>query len=163
MGQGHTVSLSARDIALVILSHDELERTEERTATVSTVLLRTRHATLDTIYPRDSQMAERRLNESLHCLYEANCLARIDLPRLHRDAHAEYHLIPIGEAIAEWHITESEFSREPLTAIFRIFQVQVSHLFRKGEPSVPRLNIRRATCSRNGPASWSTCGLQERC
>ena len=129
---GHTITLSPRDLAFLILVYDELEQSDEPASTVSSEILHALHVTLDTIDPRDSQTAERRLNESLHRLSEANCLARVDLQRLHREAHAEYHVTPIGEAIARWYITESEFSGEPLTAIFRTFINELTHIAEAG-------------------------------
>lgn len=130
---GHPMAVSPRDLAFLILIYAHLEQSDDPEPTLAHELLHTLHATLDTIDPRDPQTAERRLNESLHRLAEANCLVRVDLQRLHRDAHPEYQLTSIGEAIVAWHITASEFSGEPLTAIFRTFINELTYLADSGQ------------------------------
>jgi len=49
------------------------------------------------------------------------------MTRIRMTADSEYQITTIGDSLAEWHVMQSEFSGEPLTAIFRSF---ISHLMR---------------------------------
>jgi len=49
------------------------------------------------------------------------------MTRIRLTVDTEYQITTIGESVAEWHVMQSEFSGEPLTAIFRSF---ISHLMR---------------------------------
>ena len=115
------IELVPRDIALLILMRNELQGGDENAISLPYGTMQAVHVKLEQLELKDEQGAERRLNESLNRLTKSECIAKADMVRISVMANAEYQITPVGEALAEWHVKQSEFSGEPLTAIFRSF------------------------------------------
>ncbi len=121
-----SLGLTPRDIALLVLMRYEIESSSEMALSLSHSTIQALQSRLDALDPRDSQGAERRLTMTLNRLEEAECLTRADLLRLDVNDDTEYQITPLGDAIADWHLSQSVFSGEPLTAIFRAFITQLA-------------------------------------
>lgn len=122
-----SIELTPRDIALLVLMHHEINSGDESALAIPYSTLQALHSRLDTIDAGGSQNPERRLIESLARLDKAECIAKADMTRLRMTIDTEYQITSIGDSVAEWHLMQSEFSGEPMTAIFRSF---ISHLIR---------------------------------
>jgi len=120
-----SVELMPRDLALLILMRHELDGADETTLALPYTSIRALHSQLDVLELKDEQGAERRLNETLARLAKAECIAKADMTRIGVAIDTEYQITPIGDALAEWHVQQAEFSGEPLTAIFRSFISQL--------------------------------------
>jgi chromosome partition protein MukF len=128
--EGRALELTPRDIALLVLMRQEIESGDEAALAIPYSTIQALHSRLDTIEAGGSQNPERRLTESLARLVKAECIAKADMTRIRMTADSEYQVTSIGDSVAEWHVMQSEFSGEPLTAIFRAF---ISQLMRISE------------------------------
>lgn len=128
--------LSSRDIALLAMIRHEIQGDDEGLPTLAYSAIQTLSSRLDLLDVKDEQKAERRLSESMTRLMKAGCMARADMTRLRVSADAEYQLTSLGEAVAEWHVEQTRFSGEPLTAIFRAFINQLSRITEDAEKAV---------------------------
>jgi chromosome condensin MukBEF complex kleisin-like MukF subunit len=120
-----SVELMPRDLAMLILMRHELDGNDETTLAIPYASIQALHSQLDVLELKEEQGAERRLNETLARLAKADCIAKADMTRIGVAINTEYQITPIGDALAEWHVQQSEFSGEPLTAIFRSFISQL--------------------------------------
>ena len=125
--ENRAFELTSRDIALLVLMRQEIESGDEAELAIPYSTVQALHSRLDAVDAGGSQNPERRLTESLVRLERAECVAKADMTRIKSTVDTEYQITTIGESIAEWHVMQSEFSGEPLTAIFRSF---ISHLMR---------------------------------
>lgn len=130
------LDLSSRDIALLAMIRHEIQADYEGLPTLSYSAIQTLSSRLDLLDVKDEQKAERRLSESLTRLMKAGCVARADMTRLRLSSDAEYQLTSLGEAVAEWHVEQTRFSGEPLTAIFRAFINQLARIAEDAEKAV---------------------------
>lgn len=120
--------LQPRDLALLVLIHDDLRQRSAPTFAVLQDDLRALSAKIDTFEAAPSGAAERRLTESLDRLIKAGCLARADMARVRDTRDAEYQLTGVGEIIADWHLTQVSFDGAPLGTVLAAFNVQLSGL-----------------------------------
>jgi len=129
------LDLNSRDIALLVMIRDAIEKEQEGLLTIvySTIQALSSRIDLLDVSDRDPQKAERRISESMTRLLTAGCLAKTDMMRLRIDADVQYQLTSLGEAISEWHVTQSRFSGEPLTAIFKSFINELSRIDEKAQ------------------------------
>lgn len=133
---GRTFDLNPRDIALLVLMRHEMEIGDESTLTLPYSAIQALHSRLDNLENKDGLGAEGRLSGSLGRLTKAECIARADMLRLGISANTEYQISPVGDSIAEWHVKQSKFSGEPLTAIFRSFISQLAKISEDAEKIV---------------------------
>ncbi|MDE2311374.1 MAG: hypothetical protein KGL01_11205, partial [Betaproteobacteria bacterium] len=131
--EDRSLELTPRDIALLVLMRQEIESGDEAVLAIPYSTLQALHSRLDTIEAGGSQNPERRLTESLARLAKAECVAKADMTRLRMTADTEYQITSIGDSVAEWHVMQSEFSGEPLTAIFRSFISQLMRIVEDAE------------------------------
>lgn len=127
-----SLELLPRDLALLILMRHELDCADESALALPYTAIQTLHSQLDILELKDVQGAERRLNETLSRLVKAECVAKADMTRIGLSANTEYQITPVGDALAEWHVKQSSFSGEPLTAIFRSFIGQLTAIGERG-------------------------------
>lgn len=120
-----SIELFPRDLALLILMRHELDGADEATLALPYAAIQALHSQLDILELKEEQGTERRLNETLNRLAKAECIAKADMARIGVATDSEYQITPIGDALAEWHVKQAEFSGEPLTAIFRSFISQL--------------------------------------
>lgn len=120
-----SLELRPRDIALLVLIRHRIDTKKDSSFSIVESEIRSLSDNLDDMEVRDPYSSEKRATESLNRLLRANCLARTDINKLIQSVDIEYHTTTLGESIAVWHIEESRFSGEPLTAILRAFN---SHL-----------------------------------
>lgn len=125
--------LTPRDIALLVLMHQEIDSGDDAILAIPYSTIQALHSRLDTIEVGGSQNPERRLTESLARLISAECVSKADLMRIRMTADTEYQITTMGDSIAEWHVMQSEFSGEPLTAIFRSFISQLMRIVEDAE------------------------------
>lgn len=128
-----SLELTPRDIALLVLMHHEINSGDESALAIPYSTLQALHSRLDTIDAGGSQNPERRLTESLARLDKAECIAKADMTRLRMTIDTEYQITSIGDSVAEWHLMQSEFSGEPMTAIFRSFISQLIRIIEDAE------------------------------
>lgn len=121
-----SIELLPRDLALLILMRHELDCADDSALALPYAAIQTLHSQLDILELKDEQGAERRLNETLNRLVKAECIAKADMTRIGLSANTEYQITPVGDALVEWHVKQSSFSGEPLTAIFRSFIGQLA-------------------------------------
>ncbi|NOT20417.1 MAG: hypothetical protein HOP24_09135 [Sideroxydans sp.] len=120
-----SLDLTSRDIALLVLIRHELNSGDDSELSIPYSTIQALHSRLDSIEAGGSQNPERRLTESLARLIKTECVTKADMTRIRLTVDTEYQLTTIGESVAEWHLMQSEFSGEPLTAIFRSFISQL--------------------------------------
>lgn len=125
--ENRTFELTSRDIALLALLRQEIESGDEEELAIPYTTIQALHSRLDAVDAGGSQNPELKLTGSLARLEKAECVAKADMTRIKSTVDTEYQITSIGESVAEWHVMQSEFSGEPLTAIFRSF---ISHLMR---------------------------------
>lgn len=118
--------LDARDVALLLLLKDDLQRRTSSNFVVNVDDIRALSSKIDAFEGSPSSHAERRVTESIERLLQAECLVRADMRRLRDADHAEYQLTEIGEAIAQWKLAQTRLDAEPLTAILSAFNVQLA-------------------------------------
>jgi len=123
-----SVDLRPRDIALLILIRNQIESRLDLSFSVEEGELRSLGTKVDNLDIKDASGAEKRLTESLNRLMKADCLARADLNRLVNTEDTEYQLTSLGESIATWHVEHTKFSGEPLVAILRAFNNQLTEI-----------------------------------
>lgn len=120
--------LEGRDVALLLLLKDDLQRRTSSSFVVNVDDLRALCAKIDAFEGAPASHAERRVTESIERLLQAECLVRADMRRLRDADHAEYQLTEIGEAIAQWKLAQTRLDGEPLTAILSAFNVQLASI-----------------------------------
>lgn len=120
--------LDARDVALLLLLKDDLQRRTSSSFVVNVDDIRALSSKIDAFEGSPSSHAERRVTESIERLLQAECLVRADMRRLRDADHAEYQLTEIGEAIAQWKLAQTRLDAEPLTAILSAFNVQLASI-----------------------------------
>lgn len=120
--------LDARDVALLLLLKDDLQRRTSSSFVVNLDDIRALSAKIDAFEGSPASHAERRVTESIERLLQAECLVRADMRRLRDADHAEYQLTEIGEAIAQWKLAQTRLDGEPLTAILSAFNVQLASI-----------------------------------
>lgn len=122
------ITLTSRDLALLVLIWNELDGADDATLAIPYASIQSLNRQLDMLELKDDAGAERRLNETLGRLCNADCIAKADMARIGVVIDTEYQITPLGDSVAEWHIQQSEFSGEPLTIIFRSFISQLSSI-----------------------------------
>lgn len=127
------VDLHPQDIALIVLIQREIEHNPDGLLAIPYSSIQALSSRIDLMESRDEQKAERRLSERLSRLLNADCLVQADLLRLHLSSDPEYQLTSLGETFAEWHMEQSRFSGEPLSAIFKVFINQLSIIVEESE------------------------------
>ncbi|MCL2660592.1 MAG: hypothetical protein FWD64_08760 [Acidobacteriaceae bacterium] len=135
LAEERKLDLNQRDIALLAMVRDEIEKEQEGLLTVaySTIQALSSRIDLLDVSDRDPQKAERRVSESMTRLLTAGCLSKADMVRLRINADTQYQLTSLGEAVSEWHVVQSRFSGEPLTAIFNSFINELSRIDEKAQ------------------------------
>ncbi len=126
LSEERRLELWPRDIALLATVKHEIERNPDGLLTIPYSAIQDLSSRIDVLDVKDPQAAERRMSESMTRLLNAGCLTKADLTRLRLSGDAEYQLTSLGESIAEWHVAQSRFSGEPLTAIFKAFINQLT-------------------------------------
>lgn len=127
------LELWPRDIALLATIKDEIERSPDGLLTIPYTAIQGLSSRIDLLDVRDPQKAERRMSESMTRLLNAGCLTKAEIARLRLSGDAEYQLTSLGESVAEWHVAQSRFSGEPLTAIFKAFINQLTRIVEDAE------------------------------
>lgn len=127
------LELWPRDIALLATIQYEIERSPDGLMTIPYSAIQGLSSRIDLLDVKDPQKAERRLSESMTRLLNAGCLTKADIARLRLSGDAEYQLTSLGESVAEWHVAQSRFSGEPLTAIFKAFINQLTRIVEDAE------------------------------
>ncbi len=127
------LDLSPRDIALLATIKVEIERNPDGLLSIPYSAIQGLSSRIDLLDVRDPQKAERRMSESMTRLLNAGCLTKAEILRLRLSGDAEYQLTSLGESVADWHVAQSRFSGEPLTAIFKAFINQVSRIVEDAE------------------------------
>lgn len=122
-------------LQLATIQH-EIERSLDGLLTISYSAIQGLSSRIDLLDVKDSQKAELRMSESMTRLLTAGCLTKADIARLRLSGDAEYQLTSLGEAVAEWHVAQSRFSGEPLTAIFKAFINQLTRIVEDAEKAV---------------------------
>lgn len=130
---GRSLVLTSRDIALLVLMRQETEAGAEESLAMSYSTIQALHSRLNILESGGSQNPERRLMESLERLEKAECVTKADMTRIRTKADSEYQITSLGDSLSEWHVLQSEFSGEPLTAIFRAFISQLSRIVEDAE------------------------------
>jgi len=133
LAEERSIDLNANDVALIVLMRREIDLNPDGLLTLPYSTIQFLNGKIDLLDARDPQKAERRLTESISRLIRADCLLQADLLRLHAARDPEYQLTSLGEALAEWHLTQSHFSGEPLSAIFKAFIDQLARIVERAE------------------------------
>lgn len=133
IAEERSVELTSHDIALIVLIRRDIENSPDGLLTISYSSIQALSHRIDLLEARYDSKTERRLSESLTRLMRAECLVQADLIRLHLSKDPEFQLTSLGEAFAEWHMNQSTFSGEPLTAIFSAFIDQLSRIVDEAE------------------------------
>ena len=133
LSEERRLELVARDIALLAMMAYEIEQSQDGLLTIPYSTIQALSSRIDLLDVKDPQKAERRLSESMTRLLNAGCLTKADIVRLRLSVDAEYQLTSLGESVAEWHVTQSRFSGEPLTAIFKAFLNQLARIVESAE------------------------------
>ncbi len=127
------VDLHPQDIALIVLIQREIEHNPDGLLAIPYSSIQALSSSIDLMESRDEQKAERRLTERLSRLLNADCIVQADLLRIHLSNDPEYQLTSLGETFANWHMEQSRFSGEPLSAIFKVFINQLSIIVEESE------------------------------
>lgn len=133
LAEGRHLELLPRDIALLATIKDEIERNPDGLLTIPYSAVQDLSSRIDLLDVRDPQKAERRVSESMTRLLNGGCLLKAEIARLRLGGDAEYQITSLGEAIADWHVAQSKFSGEPLTAIFKVFISQLARIVEDAE------------------------------
>lgn len=128
--------LEARDIALIVLLHTDLESATKQGFVVGAEDLRALWSKVDIMEGLGAINVERRLTESINRLMKADCLVRADMVRVKLVEHAQYQLTSLGEALAAWHVQQVRIDGEPLCAILAAFNVQMTAIHDKALTAV---------------------------
>lgn len=121
MDTRRSIVLDPVDIALLVLMRGEIDADENAGMSLSLPTIRALHSRLDALEGKEQRSAERRLGESMDRLETAGCIGLSDIFHTHRSEGADYQLTAFGDAVYSRQVQQSEFSGEPLTAIFRAF------------------------------------------
>lgn len=127
------LDLWPRDIALLAAMQHEIDKNPDGLLTIPYSSIQGLSGRIDLLDVKDPQKAERRVSESMTRLLTAGCLTKADITRLRFVGDAEYQLTSLGESVAEWHVAQSRFSGEPLTAIFKAFINQLTRIVEDAE------------------------------
>ncbi len=127
------VDLHPQDIALIVLIQREIEHNPDGLLAIPYSSIQALSSRIDLMESRDEQKTERRLSERLSRLLNADCIVQADLLRIHLSSDPEYQLTSLGETFAAWHMEQSRFSGEPLSAIFKVFINQLSIIVDESE------------------------------
>lgn len=133
LADGRQLELSSRDIALLATIKDEIERNPDGLLTIPYSAIQDLSSRIDLLDVRDPQKAEQRVSGSMTRLLTGGCLLKAEIARLRLSGNAEYQITSLGEAVADWHVTQSKFSGEPLTAIFKVFINQLARIVEDAE------------------------------
>lgn len=133
LAEERRLELWPRDIALLSTIKDEIERSPDGLLTIPYSAIQGLSGRIDLLDVKDPQKAERRMSESMTRLLNGGCLTKADIARLRLFGDAEYQLTSLGESVAEWHVVQSRFSGEPLTAIFKAFINQLTRIVEDAE------------------------------
>lgn len=136
LAEERRLELLSRDIALLATIKDEIERSPDGLMTIPYSAIQGLSGRIDLLDVKDPQKAERRMSESMTRLLNAGCLTKAEIARLRLSVDAEYQLTSLGESVAEWHVAQSRFSGEPLTAIFKAFINQLTRIVEDAEKAV---------------------------
>jgi len=128
-----SLDLTSRDIALLVLMAHEIDSGDDSMLSIPYSTIQALHSRLDSLEAGGSQNPERRLTESLARLIKSECVTKADMTRIRLTVNTEYQITTIGESVSEWHVMQSEFSGEPLTAIFRSFISQLMRIVEDAE------------------------------
>lgn len=136
LAEERRLELLPRDIALLATINDEIERSPDGLLTIPYSAIQGLSSRIDLLDVKDPQKAERRMSESMTRLLNAGCLTKAEIARLRLSGDAEYQLTSLGESVAEWHVAQSRFSGEPLTAIFKAFINQLTRIVEDAEKAI---------------------------
>ncbi|MGH8569292.1 MAG: hypothetical protein ACREXU_15110 [Gammaproteobacteria bacterium] len=131
--EDRNLELRPGDIALLVLIRDSLDVRTDLAFAMAESDIRVLAARIDELAVRDPLGTERRLTESLNRLLRADCLARADMNRLRLTEETEYQLTTLGDAVAAWNTERARFTGEPLVAILRAFNSQLSAIAARAE------------------------------
>jgi chromosome partition protein MukF len=121
LDEGRHITLSPRDIALLLLIWNYIKTQRDLIFTISDQEIRHLASRLDNQDSRDVQGVEKKYTDSISRLLRSECLSRSDMNRLGLSDDTEYQLTSLGESIASWNFEHERFSGEPLTAILKAF------------------------------------------
>lgn len=136
LAEERRLELWPRDIALLATIKDEIERAPDGLLTIAYSAIQSLSSRIDLLDVKDPQKAERRLSESMTRLLNAGCLSKAEIARLRLSGDSEYQITSLGESVAEWHVAQSRFSGEPLTAIFKAFINQLTRIVEDAEQAL---------------------------
>lgn len=136
LSEERRLDLLPRDIALLATIKDEIERSSDGLLAIPYSAIQSLSSRIDLLDVKDPQKAERRMSESMTRLLNAGCLTKAEIARLRLSGDAEYQLTSLGESVAEWHVAQSRFSGEPLTAIFKAFINQLTQIVEDAEKAI---------------------------
>lgn len=131
--EDRNLELRPSDIALLVLIRDSLDGRTDLAFSMAESDIRVLAARIDELAVRDPLGTERRLTESLNRLLRADCLAHADMNRLRLMQETEYQLTTLGEAVAAWNAERARFTGEPLAAILRAFNSELSGIAVRAE------------------------------
>lgn len=131
--EDRNLELRPGDIALLVLIRDSLDACTDLAFAMAESDIRVLAARIDELAVRDPLGTERRLTESLNRLLRADCLARADMNRLRLTEETEYQLTTLGDAVAAWNAERARFTGEPLAAILRAFNSELSAIAARAE------------------------------
>jgi len=128
--QQRSLQLEARDLALLLLAQDELERrTGAFCLTVRELL--TLSVRLDRLEAVDTAKTRTRLTGSLGRLVDGDCLMRVDLHQVGHPDEAQYQLTTVGMAWVGWELDRARFTGASLVALLRAFNTQIEAIVEK--------------------------------
>lgn len=119
-----TLDMKPRDIALLVLIYYRLKTHPTSPTTLQESEVKSIHKKIEDLYPQTS-MSELRASSTIDRLLTSGCVVRADINRLQNDDQ-ELALTELGEAVAEWHLRQGEFSGESLTVILREFNAHLA-------------------------------------
>ncbi|MEO3690033.1 hypothetical protein [Roseateles paludis] len=128
--QQRSLQLEARDLALLLMVHDALERRAGAFCLTVRDLL-TLSTRLDRLEALDTAKARMRLTGSLSRLVDGDCLMRVDLHQVGHPDEAQYQLTTVGLAWVAWELDRARFTGAPLVALLRAFNTQIEAMVEK--------------------------------
>jgi chromosome condensin MukBEF complex kleisin-like MukF subunit len=121
LAERRSLQLLARDTALLVLLRHYLSNRNDPSPFLAASDVRSITSRLAIIEGSDRQNAEKSATDQLDRLLRSGCLARADMRGFAADGIAEYQITQLGEAIADWEYSQSEFSGAPLETILQVF------------------------------------------
>ena len=122
-----SIKLESRDLALLLLIKDELDRKAGAFCLTGGEMLKL-SIRLDRLEAVDTTKARSRLTGSLGRLVEFDCLMRVDLHQVGHVDEAQYQLTSVGAAWVDWELDRARFTGAPLVALLRAFNTQLEAL-----------------------------------